>query len=116
MRTCRFALLVVALGSAVALGCGSTVDSGAAPTRGTDAADNSDTAPPPTDAGVPEDTGGGASSDADSGSAPMPVTYDAGPCRPNFASGVNVAWVKFAADVPGPNLGTFQTVFQNTRA
>ena len=31
-----------------------------------------------------------------------------------FASGLNVAWVSFANDVPNPNLNTFKTIFQNT--
>jgi len=31
----------------------------------------------------------------------------------NFASGVNVAWVQFAGDVPNPNIGTFNTLFKN---
>ena len=34
-----------------------------------------------------------------------------GPC--DFASGLNVAWVNFARDVPNPNLETFKTIFQN---
>jgi hypothetical protein len=34
----------------------------------------------------------------------------------NFTSGLNVAWVKFANDVPSPDLGTFQTIFNNTHA
>jgi Cellulase (glycosyl hydrolase family 5) len=34
----------------------------------------------------------------------------------NFASGLNVAWVDFANDVPNPNVATFQTIFQNTHA
>ena len=33
-----------------------------------------------------------------------------------FASGLNVAWVNFARDVPNPDLGTFSTIFQNTHA
>ncbi len=41
---------------------------------------------------------------------------DTGACRPTFASGVNVAWVRFAMDVPNPKLATFQTLFQNTYA
>jgi hypothetical protein len=41
---------------------------------------------------------------------------DAGACRPGFASGVNVAWVKFATDVPSPDLAMFQALFQNTHA
>ena len=32
----------------------------------------------------------------------------------NFASGLNVAWVKFANDVPNPDLATFDTIFKNT--
>jgi hypothetical protein len=35
-------------------------------------------------------------------------------CR--FASGLNVAWVRFANDVPNPNLTTFNTLFKNTYA
>jgi len=31
-----------------------------------------------------------------------------------FASGLNVAWVQFAGDVPNPNLTTFNTIFKNT--
>jgi len=34
----------------------------------------------------------------------------------NFASGLNVAWINFANDVPNPNIGAFQTLFQNTFA
>jgi hypothetical protein len=53
-----------------------------------------------------------AGSSSDSGSS-----FDAGPptiC--NFASGLNVAWVNFADDVPNPNVATFQTIFKNTYA
>ena len=32
----------------------------------------------------------------------------------NFASGLNIAWVSFAFDVPNPNTNTFRTIFQNT--
>jgi hypothetical protein len=31
-----------------------------------------------------------------------------------FASGLNVAWVNFANDVPNPDLNTFKTIFKNT--
>src|SRR3569833_3332210 len=31
----------------------------------------------------------------------------------SFASGVNVAWVQFAGDVPNPNHNTFNTLFKN---
>ena len=115
MHTCRFALAFVALGSAVAIGCGSGVSPDATLVgSGSDAAGRSDAASPPEDGGVMEGAEGGPPSD--SGAVAPPVVYDSGPCQPNFASGVNVAWVKFAADVPGPNIGVFQTVFQNTYA
>jgi Cellulase (glycosyl hydrolase family 5) len=32
----------------------------------------------------------------------------------NFASGLNIAWVKFASDVPNPDLTSFKTIFKNT--
>lgn len=47
-------------------------------------------------------TGGGAAG----GSGSQPV------CQ--FASGLNVAWVNFANDVPNPNIATFNTLFKNT--
>ena len=66
---------------------------------------------------------GGASSGAQvdagsssSGSSPGSAS-DSGPaviCP--FASGLNVAWVNFASDVPNPDLATFQTIFKNTYA
>ena len=31
-----------------------------------------------------------------------------------FASGLNVAWVNFAGDIPNPNINTFNTIFKNT--
>ena len=31
-----------------------------------------------------------------------------------FASGLNVAWVNFAGDIPSPNLATFNTIFTNS--
>jgi hypothetical protein len=34
----------------------------------------------------------------------------------DFASGLNVAWVNFANDVPNPDLDTFNTIFQNAQA
>jgi len=38
----------------------------------------------------------------------------AGPTICSFASGLNIAWVNFANDVPNPNLAMFRTIFQNT--
>jgi hypothetical protein len=32
----------------------------------------------------------------------------------NFASGLNIAWVSFANDVPNPDTATFNTIFKNT--
>jgi Cellulase (glycosyl hydrolase family 5) len=34
----------------------------------------------------------------------------------NYASGLNIAWVNFANDVPNPKIATFNTIFQNTHA
>ncbi len=51
---------------------------------------------------------------------PPPLCTDAGSsaapgaCEPKFASGLNVAWVNFARDVPNPNLATFDTIFNDT--
>jgi len=39
-----------------------------------------------------------------------------GVCRPAFTSGVNVAWVKFAADIPSPNISKFTEIFKNVKA
>jgi hypothetical protein len=41
-------------------------------------------------------------------------TASAGAC--SFASGLNVAWVNFAKDVPNPTISTFTTLFKNTYA
>jgi len=38
----------------------------------------------------------------------------AGPAICKFASGLNVAWVNFANDIPSPNLATFNTIFTNS--
>ncbi|HEX3776387.1 MAG TPA: hypothetical protein VHV51_18070 [Polyangiaceae bacterium] len=57
-------------------------------------------------------SGGGASgSSANGGSAGTSGGKEA-VC--NFASGLNVAWVNFANDVPNPNITTFNTIFKNT--
>jgi hypothetical protein len=34
----------------------------------------------------------------------------------SFASGLNIAWVNFANDVPNPNIAAFNTIFTNTYA
>jgi hypothetical protein len=48
--------------------------------------------------------------------APPPDAASQGNCRPQFASGLNVAWVRFGNDVPNPDIPTFTTLFQNTYA
>jgi hypothetical protein len=53
-------------------------------------------------------TGGGGSSAAGGSVAAGKL------CK--FSSGLNVAWVQFAGDVPNPNIATFQTIFTNTYA
>ncbi len=57
-------------------------------------------------------TGGGAATGGSTGGGGS--TGSSSVC--NFASGLNVAWVSFANDVPNPNIGTFQTLFRNTYA
>ncbi len=37
-------------------------------------------------------------------------------CRPKFASGVNIAWIHFANDVPNPDIAAFTSLFKNTYA
>jgi len=51
-------------------------------------------------------SGGGAGGSSNTGGA------GGGVC--DFASGLNVAWVNFANDVPNPNLSVFKTIFKNT--
>jgi hypothetical protein len=53
--------------------------------------------------------GGGASAGAAGGGG---VSGGGAACK--FASGLNVAWVNFANDVPNPQIATFQTIFKNT--
>ena len=63
-------------------------------------------------------------SDSSSSSGPgssSGAALDAAPDSPatpacSFASGLNVAWVNFASDVPNPDLATFKTIFKNTYA
>jgi hypothetical protein len=71
----------------------------------------------------PVDASADASEDADASvmAPPVPVLCtDAGSsaapgaCQPKFASGVNVAWVRFGGDIPNPALPAFDTVFNNT--
>jgi Cellulase (glycosyl hydrolase family 5) len=118
MKGSRFTASAAALvaSSAAAVGCGAfNPDVVARP--GFDASASSD-------AGIsgPLADDGGALDDAfvtlppdDAASLPG-LGSDGGVCHPNFTSGVNVAWVRFAADVPNPQISTFQTLFQNVHA
>ncbi len=72
----------------------------------TDVADGSEV-PGSNDAGPAED--GGSASGSCTGSSAAP-----GACEPKFASGLNMAWVNYARDVPNPDLAVFDTVFNNT--
>jgi hypothetical protein len=50
--------------------------------------------------------GGGAGAGGGSGGGAVSIC--------DFASGLNVAWVNFARDVPNPDLNAFKTIFKNT--
>jgi hypothetical protein len=56
-------------------------------------------------AGTAGTAGGAMAGSGGGGSAPVV-------CK--FASGLNVAWVNFANDIPNPKIATFQTIFKNT--
>ncbi len=61
----------------------------------------------------------GAATDASAVSPDTGATFPSGdsgsrPACP-FASGLNVAWVNFANDVPNPDMTAFRTIFTNTR-
>jgi Cellulase (glycosyl hydrolase family 5) len=106
MKTMRFGAAVTVAASSMltlpVLGC----DSGTDDVVPTESEAGLDASPPPTG------DDGGASVDDDSGFTGL--SGDGGPCHPSFASGVNVAWIRFAGDVPNPNLAAFQTLFTNT--
>jgi Cellulase (glycosyl hydrolase family 5) len=42
------------------------------------------------------------------------VNAPPGACRPKFGSGLNVAWFKFAGDVPNPDIARFTQLFKDT--
>jgi cellulase (glycosyl hydrolase family 5) len=76
--------------------------------------DSDAAAPSADDGGLATDDALGSPLDDASGFPRTPI--DGSACHPIFASGVNVAWVRFAGDIPSPNLGAFQLLFQNTHA
>ena len=59
---------------------------------------------------------GGVPSTAGSGGVPSTGGSTSGVCRPKFASGVNVAWFKFASDIPSPQIDKFTALFKNVKA
>jgi hypothetical protein len=71
-----------------------------------------------TGGGAMPGSGGGSGSGGSGAGGAMAGTGGAGgtavPAICNFASGLNIAWVNFANDVPNPNLQMFRTIFQNT--
>ncbi len=68
------------------------------------------------DASGPDEDGGLVFGGDDAGSGFTGRSGDGGPCHPNFASGVNVAGVQFAADSPNPGLAGCDRLFRRTDA
>ena len=58
-------------------------------------------------------TGGGGAAGGAMGGATGSGGAGGGVSICKFASGLNVAWVNFANDVPDPNIATFDTIFKN---
>ncbi|MBN1652995.1 MAG: cellulase family glycosylhydrolase [Deltaproteobacteria bacterium] len=54
---------------------------------------------------------GGAGGQGGSGEIPTKQGY----CRPVFTSGVNVAWFNFAQDIPNPDMGKFNDLYNNIK-
>jgi hypothetical protein len=69
-----------------------------------------------TGAGGTMGVGGSTGAAGKGGNAGSTGATGGNPAVCNFASGLNVAWVKFASDVPNPDLATFNTIFKNTYA
>lgn len=57
-------------------------------------------------------TGGNGVAGAGAGGTGSGGTGSGTVCK--FSSGLNIAWVSFANDVPNPQISTFQTIFKNT--
>jgi Cellulase (glycosyl hydrolase family 5) len=65
-----------------------------------------------TSSGGTTSSSGGAAGSVGGTTGTGPGTGNPAVCA--FASGLNVAWVQFAGDIPNPNLATFNTIFKNT--
>jgi hypothetical protein len=85
---------------------GTAADSSGPTTEGGNATGDSGANDGSSDAGMKD--GNGDASDGSGGADAGPPTA----CP--FASGLNVAWVKFANDVPNPDIAAFNTIFKNT--
>ena len=128
MSSLRFSLVVPSLLFVSMTACGSSGPSTsgpALPQASLDAARDADDTVPP-DQRMPD-----AAASSDGGSnlvdartidvvkpeavRPNPYVCRTG-CCPTFVSGLNAAWVRFAADVPNPNIGRFDTLFRDTAA
>jgi hypothetical protein len=59
-------------------------------------------------------SGGAGSGGAASGGSAGATTTGGKETPCNYASGLNVAWVNFANDVPNPKIAAFNTIFKNT--
>ena len=87
----------IASGGATASGSGGLTGSGGA-----------------TSSGGTTSSSGGAAGGLGGTTGTGPGTGTGNPAVCTFASGLNVAWVQFAGDIPNPNLATFNTIFKNT--
>jgi hypothetical protein len=98
---------------------GTSTGTGSATGSNSGASESSGTATTATTTGSATTTPSGTASSSThtSSSSSSNGTSSAGAATPcSFASGLNVAWVNFANDVPNPNLTTFNTIFKNTFA
>ena len=128
MSSLRFSLAVPSLLLLSMTACGSSgrsTSNPALPQPSLDAASDADETVPPDqrmpDAAVSSD-GGADLVDARTIDVVKPEAVRPNPyvcrtgCCPTFVSGLNAAWVRFAADVPNPNIGRFDTLFRDTAA
>jgi hypothetical protein len=58
--------------------------------------------------------GAAAATSAAGGGGSISVAPSAAQCRPKFGSGLNVAWFKFAGDVPNPDIARFDQLYRDT--
>jgi Cellulase (glycosyl hydrolase family 5) len=99
-------------------GTGGASTGGATGTGGTTATGGAGGKAGATGTGGTAATGGTGGKAGATGTGGTPGTGGTGgaasPAICKFASGLNVAWVNFANDIPSPNLATFNTIFTNS--